>query len=67
MYVIITVNFGEKPVGCIAIATTSKKVRLFGGIKDDGVWFLTKRTKVDDATAGADTLEELHKLSKEME
>ncbi len=45
----------------------SKKVRLFGGMKDDGIWFLTKRTKVDDATAGADTPEDLHKLSREME
>ncbi len=67
MYVIITANFGEKPAGCIAIVAINKKVRLFGGMKNDGIWFLTKRTKVDDATAGADTLEELHKLSREME
>jgi hypothetical protein len=41
--------------------------RLFSDGKDDVAWFLPERTSVDDATAGADTMEELQKLSWEME
>ncbi len=48
MYVITTVNFGDKHVGFIAIAATRKTSRLFIGGMDDAEWFLTERTNVDD-------------------
>jgi hypothetical protein len=67
VYVTTTVNFGDKPAGCIAIAATRETARMFGGGKDNAAWFLTERTYVDDATAGANTRDELVKLSKEME
>jgi hypothetical protein len=50
------VNLGNKPGRRIA-------ARLFGDGKDDVAWFLPERTSVDDATAEADTMEELQKLS----
>jgi hypothetical protein len=40
---------------------------MFSSGKDDTTWFLTERTYVDDATARANTRDELLKLSKEME
>jgi hypothetical protein len=35
--------------------------------KDNAAWFLMEQTNVDEASAGADTLGELHKLSQEVE
>jgi hypothetical protein len=67
VYVTTTVNFGDKPAGCIANAATRETARMFGGGKDNAAWFLTERTYMDDATAGANTRDELVKLSKEME
>jgi hypothetical protein len=67
VYVTTTVNFGDKPAGCIAIAATRETARMFSGGKENAAWFLTERTYVDDATAGANTRDELVKLSKEME
>jgi hypothetical protein len=63
------VKFVDKPACCIAITTTRETARLFGGGKDDAAWSLTekKRTYLDDATTGLDTLEELWMLSREMD
>ncbi len=67
MYVTTTVNFGDRPAGCIAIAATRETARMFDGGKDNAARFLTERTYVDDATAGTNTRDELRELSKEME
>src|SRR5450830_458158 len=67
VYVTTTVNFGDKPAGCIAIVAARETARRFGGGKETAAWFLENRTYVDDATAGADTMEELQQLSREME
>ncbi len=67
VYMTTTVNFGDKPAGCMAIAATREMPRMFGSGKDDTAWFFTARTYVDDATARVNTLNELLKLSKEME
>jgi hypothetical protein len=51
-YVTTTVNFGDKPAGCIAIAAIRETAEQFGGDYPKASWFLKHRTYVDDATAG---------------
>jgi hypothetical protein len=63
VYMTTTVKFGDEPAGCITIAATQKTAHLFGERNYDAAWFLTERTFVDNATAGADTREKLHRLS----
>jgi hypothetical protein len=62
-----TVNFGDKPAGCIAIAAARETAERFGAKFPEAAWFLKFRTYVDDATAGADTMARLEELSSEME
>jgi hypothetical protein len=54
-----TVNFGDKPTGCIAIAAIRETAERFGGDYPEASWFLKYRTYVDDATAGANSMERL--------
>jgi hypothetical protein len=67
VYVTTTVNFGDKPAGCIAIAAIRETAERFGGDYPEASWFLKYRTYVDDATAGANSMERLRALSKELE
>jgi hypothetical protein len=66
IYITTTVNFGDKPAGCIAIAAVRETADKFGG-KSPAAWFLKNRTYVDDATAGSNTREGLSKISSEIE
>jgi hypothetical protein len=67
VYINTTFNFGNKPAGCIAIAAARETAEKFGGMHPEAAWFLKYRTYVDDATAGADSMERLRTLSEEME
>ncbi len=67
VYITTTVNFGDKPAGCIAIAAARETAALDKGEFREAAWFLQNRTYVDDATAGADSMERLKALSEEME
>ncbi len=67
VYVTTTVNFGDKPAGCIAIAAIRETAERFGGDYPEASWFLKYRTYVDDVTAGANSMERLQALSKELE
>ncbi len=67
VYITTTVNFGDKPAGCIAIAAARETAERFGAEFSEAAWFLKFRTYVDDTTAGADTMARLKKLSSEME
>ncbi len=62
VYITTTGNFGDKPAGCIAIAVARETAAM-----DEAAWFLQNRTYVDDATAGADSMDWLEALSGEME
>ena len=62
-----TLNFGDRPAGCIAIAAARLTADMFGGGRERAAWFLKNRTYVDDATAGADTMEELRQISADLE
>ncbi|OBQ34776.1 MAG: hypothetical protein AN484_26520, partial [Aphanizomenon flos-aquae WA102] len=62
-----TVNFGDRPAGCIAIAALRETATLYGEHLPGAQYFLKYRTYVDDATAGADTMAELKKLSSDLE
>jgi hypothetical protein len=67
VYITTTVNFGDKPAGCIAIAAARERAAMDEGEFREAAWFLQNRTYVDDATAGADSMERLEALSGEME
>jgi hypothetical protein len=61
------VNFGDKLAGCIAIAAARETAAMDKGEFREAPWFLQNRTYVDDATAGADSIERLRTLSGELE
>ena len=56
IYVTTTVNFGDKPAGCISIAAARETADRFGkGTR--GGWFLKNRTYVDDNISGANSMD----------
>ena len=63
VYCTTTVNFGDKPAGCLAIAAIKETADLFGG---DGkaAYFLKNRTYVDDCVAGSIQSLNLKKFQK---
>ena len=66
VYCTTTVNFGDKPAGCIANPAIKETADLFGG-DDEAAYFLKNRTYVDDCVAGSNSKSELEKISKELE
>ena len=66
VYCTTTVNFGDKPAGCIAIAAIKETADLFGG-DGEAAYFLKNRTYGDDCVAGSNSKSELEKISKELE
>jgi hypothetical protein len=67
IYVTTTVNFGDRPAGCIAIAALRETAERYGTDLPTAAWYLKYRTYVDDAVAGADTQEGMVKLSSDLE
>ncbi len=67
VYITKTVNFGDKPAGCITIAAARETAAMDEGEFREAAWFLQNRTYVDDATAGADSMERLKTLSGVLE
>jgi hypothetical protein len=67
VYVTTTVNFGDGPAGCIAIAAMRETAERYGGDLPEAAWFLKYRTYVDDAVAGSDTRSGLKGLSADLE
>jgi hypothetical protein len=67
VYITTTFNFRDKPAGCIAIASARETAKMDGSEFREAPWFLQNRTYVDDATAGADSMDRLEALSGEME
>jgi hypothetical protein len=63
----MTVNFGDCPAGCIAIAAMRETAERYRSDLPEASWFLKYRTYIDDAVAGAETLEKLKQLSAELE
>ncbi len=59
VYITTTVNFGDKPAGCIAIAAAREMAAMDEGEFREAAWFLQNRTYVDDATPGADSMDHL--------
>jgi hypothetical protein len=66
VYITTTVNFIDKTAGCIAIAAARETASMCEEILREATWFLKNITYVDDATAGADSMERLGALSEEM-
>jgi hypothetical protein len=46
VFVTTTVNFGDRPAGCIDIPAVWETVEMFGQDKLEAKWFLQKRTYV---------------------
>ncbi len=67
VYITTTVNFGDKPAGCIAIAAARETASMNVDVFREAAWFLKNRTYVDDTRAGADSMERLRTLSEELE
>ncbi len=44
VYITTTVNFGDKPAGCIAIAAARETADRFGAEFPEAAWFLKFRT-----------------------
>ncbi len=65
---IIIVNYGDRPAGCIAIAAIRETAKKFGE-GEEGPWFLRNRTYmyVDDATGAAHAKEHVLWISLDME
>jgi hypothetical protein len=63
VFVTTTVNFGDHPAGCIAMAAVRETVEMFGQDKLEAKWFLQKRTYVDDCMAGDNNNEKLLQIS----
>jgi hypothetical protein len=66
IYITTTVNFGDKPAGCIAIAAVRETAERFGG-ESPAAWFLKNRTYVDDCTATSDSMADLENISQDLE
>jgi hypothetical protein len=67
VYVTTTVNFGDRPAGCIAIAALRETAERYGADLPTAAWYLKYRTYVDDAVAGSDTREGMIELSGDLE
>jgi hypothetical protein len=67
VYVTTTVNFGDRPAGCIAIAALRETAEWYGADLPITAWYLKYRTYVDDAVAGSDTQEGMVELSGDLE
>jgi hypothetical protein len=63
VYITTTVNFGDNPPGCIAIAAARETPVWFGSEYLDAAWFLQYRMYMDDTTAGAYSMERLKTFS----
>ena len=50
IYITTTVNFGDKPAGCIAIAAVRETAEMFRR-DSEAAWFLKNCTYVDDCVA----------------
>ncbi len=48
IYVTMTVNFGDRPAGCIAIAALRETAERYGADLPTAAWYLKYRTFVDD-------------------
>ena len=67
IYITTTVNFGDRPAGCIAITAVRETAKRFEEICPEAAWFIQNRTYVDDALAGSDEEEKLEVISRGME
>jgi hypothetical protein len=67
IYVTTTVTLGDRPTGGIVIAVMRETAERYGGDLPEASWFLKYRAYVDDAVAGAEWLERLRELSRELE
>lgn len=67
VYITKTVNFGDKPAGCVALTAVRETADLFKHIDPDAADKLKRDNYVDDIASGADSLERAKELSQNMD
>ncbi len=67
VYVTTMVKFGDILARCITITALRETAARYGASKEEAAWFLLHWAYMDDATTGVDTMEDLTRVSRELE
>ena len=67
IYKTTTVNFGDKPAGCLAQCALRSTAKMFSSIDGDAAAKIIEDTYVDDSITGATSKEEAVKISENMD
>ena len=67
VYVTTTVNFGDKPAGCIAQTAVRETAKLYRHIGEQAAELIEKATFCDDTLGGGETREEAELISRQMD
>ena len=67
VYKTSTVNFGDKPAGCVALTAVRETADLYKTIDEEAAEKLKNDNYVDDVASGAETRERAEEISKNME
>jgi hypothetical protein len=65
-FVTTRVNNGDRPAGCIAIASVRETAERFRKGRDEAAWFLKNQTYVDDTTGGVHDKENAIRVPADM-
>lgn len=66
-YVTKTVNFGDRPAGCVSMVAMRETAKLHAGGREKAAEEVIRRSYVDDLASGADTFAEAAGLSDEID
>ena len=67
IYITTTVNFGDRPAGCITLTALRKTAELFGHIDEEAAEKLKHDNYVDDICSGGSCREDAERISKNMD
>ncbi len=61
------VNYGNRPAGCVAIASVRQTAERFGAGREEPTWFIKNKMYVDATTGGPHDKERALAVSQDME
>ena len=67
VFLTTTVNFGDKPAGCIAQTAVRETARLYRNMGELAAELIEKATYCDDTLGGGETREEAELVSQQMD
>ena len=67
IYVTSTVNFGDKPAGCVALTAVRETADLYRNIDEDAADKLKRDNYCDDVASGAEDKDKAHQTSANMD